>query len=329
MSSNQKIRFQWLTLVIGVALLIGKFIAYFLTNSNIILSDALESIVNIATGAFGLYSLYLAAKPKDEDHPYGHGKIEFIAAGLEGGLITLAGLGIVAKAIFNFFYPEELQSLDIGLVIVGLAGLANYVLGEYAERLGKRSNSMTLIASGNHLKTDAYSTVGMIAGLLLIFLTNWFWLDNILAAAIGSWIVYSGIKIVRVSVGGIMDEADFELLTDVVAHLESNRQDNWIDVHNLRIIKYGDAIHIDCHVTLPWYFSVEQGHDEIEKIEALIGEQLPNNLESFIHIDPCLKKSCSICVLKNCDKRREPFDHKVNWTLDNVMLNKKHTKTVK
>ncbi|MEZ5023129.1 MAG: cation diffusion facilitator family transporter [Chitinophagales bacterium] len=326
MSSNQKIRFQWLTIIIGIALMGGKFIAFYITSSNIILSDALESIVNIATGSFGLYSLYLAAKPKDEDHPYGHGKIEFISAGLEGGLITLAGFGILLKSIYNLFYPDELNNLDIGLGIVVIAGLLNWLIGFYAEKIGKANNSMTLIASGKHLKTDAYSTVGMLIGLGLIMLTNWNWLDNIIAILIGVIIIYSGIKIVRASVGGIMDEADFSLLEEVVEHLEEKRQDNWIDVHNLRIIKYGDSVHIDCHVTLPWYYTVEEGHDEIETIEKLIDEKLPNNLESFIHIDPCIKTSCSVCHLSDCKERREPYHHTVKWTLENVMLNKKHGK---
>ncbi len=328
MSTNEKIKFQWLTVIVGLALLIGKFLAFHITQSNIILSDALESIVNIATGFFGLYSLYLAAKPKDEDHPYGHGKIEFISAGLEGGLITLAGIGILVKSIFNLFYPEELNSLDFGLLIVAIAGAVNFLIGFYAEKIGKANNSMTLIASGKHLKTDAYSTIGMIVGLGLIVLTGWSLLDNLIAIFIGGLIIYSGLKIVRASVGGIMDEADFSLINSIVKHLEANRQDNWIDIHNLRIIKYGDAVHIDCHITLPWYYNVEQGHDEIETIEKLIDEKLPNNLESFIHIDPCIKTSCSICNLKDCKERREPFDHKIIWDSNNVMLNKKHEKSI-
>lgn len=302
----------------------GKFLAFYLTGSNIILTDALESIVNIATGTFGLYSLYLAAKPKDEDHPYGHGKIEFISAGLEGGLIAIAGISIIFKSIYNLIYPTELHSLDIGLLIVAVAGLINFLIGYFAEKVGKANQSMTLIASGKHLKVDAYSTVGMLIGLALVLFTSWFWLDSVIAIIIGVIVIFSGIKIVRASVGGIMDEADFELIEEMVELLENERQDNWIDIHNLRIIKYGDSIHIDCHVTLPWYYTVDEGHDEIEKIEKIIDAKFPNNLESFIHIDPCVKTSCSLCQLKNCDKRREPFKATVKWTLNNVMMNKKH-----
>ncbi|MCP4123221.1 MAG: cation transporter, partial [Bacteroidetes bacterium] len=275
---------------------------------------------------FGLYSLYLASKPKDTDHPYGHGKIEFIAAGLEGGLITLAGIGIIIKSAYNLIFPDPLEQLDIGLFIVGGAGIINFLLGAAAERTGRNNNSLTLIASGKHLKTDAISTVGMILALGIILLTGWVWIDSIVAILIGAYIIFTGFRIVRVSIGGIMDEADFSLLEQVVEHLKSNRRDNWIDIHNLRIIKYGDSIHIDCHVTMPWYFTVKESHDEIEAIEELIMEKLPNNLESFIHVDPCLSSSCGICQVKDCSERAHPFKNRMEWTMENVMQNMKHSK---
>lgn len=328
MAVNHKIRFQWITILVGLVLLGGKFLAFYLTKSNIILSDALESLVNIATGTFGLYSLYLASKPRDTDHPYGHGKIEFISAGLEGGLIVLAGIGILVKSVYNLFHPDTLDQLDTGIVIVAAAGLINYALGFFAERVGRSNNSLTLIASGKHLKTDAYTTVAMLIGLGLILLTGRVWLDSVMAIVLAGIILYTGFRIVRTSVGGIMDEADFTLIREVVHHLEVHREDNWIDIHNLRIIKYGDGIHIDCHVTLPWYFNVEEGHDEIEKIEALIIEKLPNNIESFIHIDPCIESSCPLCQIKDCKVRRAPFHRKIEWTLENAMQNKKHTEGI-
>lgn len=321
---NDKMRFQTLILLVGIVLMGAKFLAWHLTGSNIILSDALESIVNLSTGFFGLYSLYLASKPRDTDHPYGHGKIEFIAAGLEGGLIGLAGAGIIVKSAYNLFQPGELQQLDLGLVLTGSAGLVNFLLGMGAERVGRRKGSLTLIAGGRHLKTDAVSTVGMLAGLGLVMATGRVWLDSLLAIVIGAYILYTSVRLIRVSLGGIMDEADFSLLESVVKHLQEHRQADWIDVHNLRIIKYGDSIHIDCHVTLPWYYNLEQGHDAISVIEDLINEKLPNSLESFIHIDPCLESSCPLCAVKDCPERKHPFKGQVTWTVENVMKNKKH-----
>jgi cation diffusion facilitator family transporter len=325
MGINRKIRYQWITVLVGLLLLGSKFLAFYLTGSIIILSDALESLVNITTGVFGLYSLYLAAKPRDKDHPYGHGKIEFISAGLEGSLITLAGIGITIKSVYNLLNPAPLEQLDIGIAIVAAAGLVNYGLGFFAERIGRKNNSLTLVASGKHLKTDAYTTVAMLVGLGLILLTGKIWLDSVIALLLAAIIIYTGVRLIRTSVGGIMDEADFSLISEVVRHLEANREDPWIDIHNLRIIKYGDAIHIDCHVTLPWYYNVEQGHNEIEKIEALIMEKLSSNIESFIHIDPCVARSCAICRIANCKVRRTAFHQKIDWSLENVMRNKKHS----
>ncbi len=321
---NSKVQVQVLVLIAGFVLLIAKFGAYFITHSNIVLSDALESIVNIVAGAFGLYSLILATKPKDEDHPYGHGKIEFISASIEGTLIILAGIAIILKSIFGFFRPSTLNSLDIGIVIVGLAGLINYFLGWMAENKGIKTGSVTLIASGKHLKTDAYSTIALILGLILILITRLWWIDNLVAITMAIFIIYSGLSILRKSIAGIMDEADFELLESVVRQLNIERRENWVDIHNLRIIKYGDSLHVDCHATIPWYYNVEEAHDEIESIEKSINGVLKNDLESFIHADACVSNSCEICLVKSCKERKHPFKKKIEWTLKNVMQNSKH-----
>ena len=307
-------------------MLIAKFVAYYITSSNIVLSDALESIVNIVAGGFGLYSLFLAAKPKDEDHPYGHGKIEFISASIEGTLIVIAGVAIIVKSIFNFYHPVDLDRLDVGLLIIGFTGLVNYILGKLAEQKGLSAGSITLIASGQHLKTDAYSSLALLVGLGLVVLTKIWFLDNLLAIFMGGFIIFSGLSILRKSVAGIMDEADFELLSRVVQHLSKNRKDNWIDIHNLRIIKYGDSLHVDCHATLPWYYNIEEAHDEVEEIEQCINDVLKSDLESFIHTDACVEKSCQVCQLKDCKVRKKPFVKKVEWSTKNVMQNRKHNK---
>lgn len=302
----------------------GKFVAYFLTKSNTILTDALESIVNIAAGSLGVYSLYVAARPKDTDHPYGHGKVEFLSASVEGTLITATGVMMIIKSAFNFFEPPKLQNLDVGLYIVSAAGLLNYVLGWVLERQGHKNNSMTMTAGGKHLKSDAYTTVGILAGLLVIYLTGKLWLDNLIAIGIGLFITYTGARILRKSIAGIMDEADYDLLVGVVKILNENRRPNWIDIHNMRIIKYGSSLHIDCHMTLPWYLNVAEAHEEVKQVEALIDKYYPQGVEFFIHTDPCLEPSCKVCITENCEHRLKPFEHKQDWTLENVMRNAKH-----
>jgi cation diffusion facilitator family transporter len=321
-TSNLKL--QIIILSIGLVIMAAKFVAYFLTHSNTILTDALESIVNIAAGAMGVYSLYLAAKPKDSDHPYGHGKIEFISASVEGTLISATGLMMLIKSTVNFFEPSEVSNLDIGLYITTIAGLFNYLLGWRLESQGKKNNSLTLVASGKHLKSDAYTTVGILVGLLIIYFTGYLLLDNVIAMVLGVYIMYTGFTILRQSVAGIMDEADSDLLVNVIKILTENRRQQWVDVHNMRIIKYGSSLHIDCHVTLPWYLTIKEAHVETEAIDQLINQHYPQGVEFFIHTDACIEQSCKVCTMSDCKVRLHPLEEPLVWNLANVMQNQKH-----
>lgn len=318
------IRVQGLILSIGLLILAAKFVAFFITHSNAVLTDALESIVNVVAGALGLFSLVLSAKPSDSNHPYGHGKAEFISAAVEGAMIFIAGGFIITKSIYNLIYPVELHSLNIGLYIIIVGGLVNYVLGIYAARIGQKNDSAALMASGAHLKSDAYSTLGLIVGLVLIILTGRFWLDSLVALFFGLIIVVTGIRILRSSLSGIMDEADVKILEKIIGILNSHRQDEWIDIHNMRVIKYGQQLHIDCHVTLPWYYNVRKAHAEIEEIDELINRNVSKRVEFFIHVDPCTDKSCPHCLLKDCPVRMHEFVRKIEWNLKMVMDNKQH-----
>ena len=324
-NNREKLLVQSFTLMIGLLLLGVKFYAYYLTNSNAILTDALESIVNIIAGGFGLYSLYLAAKPQDEDHPYGHGKIEYISASIEGTLISVTGISMIIKSSYNFIVPKHIDHLDIGICLIIISGIINFIIGHIAQKSGKKNSSLTLIASGEHLKIDAYTSVGLLVGLGIVYLTNLLWLDNVIAILIGLFVIYNGIKILKKSVAGIMDEADFKLLDKVVVQLNNNRKENWMDIHNLRIIKFGDKIHIDCHATIPWYFTMIEAHDELKQIENNIKQLIPNNLETFIHADPFLPKCCSSCLKSDCQHRQFPFKQRIEWTLENVMKDEKHS----
>ncbi len=312
-------------LIAGIAIMLLKFIAFFITHSNAILSDALESIINVVAGAFALYSLWLAAKPKDAAHPYGHGKIEFVSVGFEGGLILLAGIVIIGKSIINIVNPVAINQLDIGAALAAAAGLANYFLGTFLINTGKKNNSITLIADGKHLLSDTWSSIGLLAGVILMYFTQWVWLDNIIAIGFGFVIIYTGYKLIRRSLAGLMDEADENVLTEIVQVLNLHRHNNWIDIHNLRIQQYGSSFHIDCHITLPWYNDLKTSHDDLKNIEDLVSKEFNNKVELFIHPDPCLPFSCSVCQLTNCSVRQNPFKHKVEWTVENVMTNVKHS----
>jgi cation diffusion facilitator family transporter len=309
---------------ISVLLLIAKFVAYYLTNSVAILTDALESIVNVAAGFIGLYSLYVSAMPRDINHPYGHGKAEFISAAVEGTLITSAGAIIIYKAIRSFITPVELQRLDYGIYLVAATAVINYVIGYITVRKGKKNNSLALVASGKHLQSDSYSTFGIIAGLVLIFIMGYKWIDPVVAIIFGVIIIYTGYKILRKSIAGIMDEADVELLKKIVDVLNKNKRENWVDLHNLRVIKYGAVLHFDCHLTVPWYLSVKEAHEEVDALSSLVRKEFGESVELFVHVDGCLPFSCRVCNNQNCNVRKHNFEKRIDWTLENVLRDKKH-----
>jgi cation diffusion facilitator family transporter len=322
--TQENYRFQKIITAVSVSLFLLKAIAWSLTQSVSILTDTLESVVNLATGFFGLYSLYLSSLPKDRNHPYGHGKIEFISAGVEGGLIASAGIFILYQSLLSYWRPAELSRLDWGIGLVTLTAIVNYYIGYLAVKKGKKNHSLALVASGEHLKTDTYSTLGVIAGLAVITFSEKYWLDSVVAFCLGLFIIFTGFRILRSSIAGIMDEADDELLARIAIILQNNRRENWVDIHNLRIIKYGGSLHIDCHLTLPWYFNVREAHQEIHLLEELIRFHLGENVEMFIHADYCYPFSCMLCNKKDCAARTQPLKASIQWDVTNLYHNKKH-----
>ena len=323
--SKQNLRIQKIIAAIAILLFVVKIIAWYSTNSIAILTDALESIVNVIAALIGLYSLYLSAKPKDYDHPYGHGKAEFISAAIEGTLIAVAGFIIIYEAITNLLHPHTLKQLDYGISLVAATAVINYVAGVICLRVGKKNNSLALVASGKHLQADTWSTVGIIAGLILLVATKINWIDSAVALIFSFVIIYTGYKIIRKSIAGIMDEADEELLKKMVIMLNGNRKENWIDLHNLRIIKYGGTLHLDCHLTVPWYLNVHEAHTEIDELSTLVKKEFGESMELFVHSDGCLYFSCAICTKTECTVRKHWFEKKVEWTMANISSNNKHS----
>jgi cation diffusion facilitator family transporter len=322
--SQQNLRVQKWVVTIAVLLFIIKVIAWILTHSVAILTDALESTVNVIAGFIGLYSLYVAAKPRDEDHPYGHGKAEFLSAAVEGTLISIAGLAIIYESIENFIHPRPLHQLDYGIILVGITAVINFVVGYIAVRNGRKNNSLALIASGKHLQSDTWSTLGLIIGLILILVTGKVWIDSVVAILFACFILYTGYHILRSSVAGIMDEADKELLKKMLYLMNSHRRENWIDLHNFRIIKYGGTLHIDCHLTIPWYLNVIEAHTEVEELGSLIKKEFGDSIELFVHTDPCLDFSCPICTREKCNVRKQTFEKRMEWTLTDILSDRKH-----
>jgi len=322
--SQKNLQLQKWIVLIAIILLAIKGVAYFLTHSISILTDALESIVNVAAGFIGLFSLYIASKPSDQNHPYGHGKAEFLSAAIEGTLIAVAGIVIIFKAVNNFIYRQPIQKLDYGILLIAITAFINFIFGIISIRQGKKNNSLALIASGRHLHSDAFSTLGIITGLIIIYYTKILWLDGAIAILFAFIIIYTGYRIIRKSIAGIMDEADTTLLEKMITVLNNNRRQNWVDLHNLRVIKYGGRLHVDSHLTVPWYLNVEEAHVEIEELSKLIKEQFSNSMELFVHSDGCQYFQCPICFKNDCPVRKHPFEKRIEWDIVNISADKKH-----
>ncbi len=307
-----------------MVLFLTKIIAYQFTHSLAILTDALESIVNVIAGFIGLYSLYVSAKPRDLDHPYGHGKAEFVSAAAEGGLIVAAGIMIIYETVLNIIDKDPIESLDTGVLLIAITAVINFIAGTICYRIGKKNNSLALQASGKHLQVDTYSTLAIIAGLLIILFTGLYWLDKLIALGVSVLVIYNGYRILRASLAGIMDEADIQLLKQFIKVLNDNRRQNWVDIHNLRVIKYGSLLHIDCHLTVPWYLNINEAHLEIDALASLIKQQFGDAIELFVHTDGCLPTGCPICIKTDCPVRQHPLEKKLEWTMENVLVNEKH-----
>lgn len=310
MEANHRKRIFWISLSLGVSLVLCalKFTGWYLTGSRAILTDAMESIINVIATGFALYSVYLASKPKDRNHPYGHGKIEFFSAGFEGGLVLIAGIFILIGSIENIYSPRQLQSLNAGMAIVTLSLGGNLLMGLLLVRKGRALSSVTLYADGKHLLSDCYSSALLIAGLLIIRFTEWYLLDSLLSIALALVIMYNGYRLVRKSLSGLMDEADEELLEKITRLLNEHRDPRWIDVHNLRVQRYGPDLHIDCHLTMPKTLTFEEAHAEIGRFERLLESSFDGHVEVFVHADPA----------------GHPADMDRAWTTRDIVTNKRH-----
>jgi cation diffusion facilitator family transporter len=322
--AQENYQFQKKLVAVTVVLFVGKILAWYFTHSVSVLTDALEYTINVVAGLVGLYSLYLASIPRDSNHPYGHGKVEFLSAAIEGSLMIVAGFMISYEAIDNYLHPQEIGKLDIGIALTALTGFFNFGMGYLAVKKGEKNNSLALVATGKHMQSDTYTTVAIVLGLVLIHFTGLIWIDSTVALAMAILVIVTGYKVLRSSVAGIMDEADKELLVEMIAFLEKNRQEKWVDLHNLRIIKYGATLHLDCHLTVPWYLNVHEAHNEVEALDRLVKTEYGESVEMFVHTDGCLDYSCGICGVNACSVRKMVQEKRIIWTVENVQSNLKH-----
>ena len=325
MTPNQtKRRLGLLSLVVSAGLVAIKFYAYHLTRSQAVLTDALESIINVFTSGFALYSLYLASLPKDENHPYGHGKVEYLSIGFEGALIFIAGAFILYSATLSMLHPHPVAQPDWGVALLASTAVVNLGVGLLLVRTGKRLRSVALVGDGQHLYIDALTSIVSSGALVLVALTGVVRFDAGAALLLGGFILVNGGLMLRRAVSGLMDETDTAVVAEVIAELQAQRRAPWIDVHNLRVQRYGANLHIDCHMQMPYYFTLDAVHAQLHDIEELIRTRFAVEVEMFVHADPCTFAACSLCLMADCPVRRHPFRHEVVWTTQNAVKDERH-----
>jgi len=308
-----------LAFITSLTLLLVKFGAYYLTDSKAVLSDAIESIINVVTGAFLMLSITVSSKPVDENHPYGHGKIESFSAGLEGGLIAIAAVIILVESIPAFFTPQPPRNLGFGLYILGGAGAVNLAVGSYLMHAGRKYKSEALSADGQHLLTDFYTSAGVIIGLLLYRFTGFLWLDPLVACLVALNILIPGIKLIARSSKNLMDEADPELLERIVQGLNTIRKPGWLYPHKLRALRSGRYHHVDLHISLPHYWTLTQVHEAEQEITGALLKAMGEEGDIMIHVDPCEPPYCPVCKVDDCSARSTNFSSAPNWSVNDVI----------
>ena len=311
-----KKRAALISLIVGFLMFFGKLSAYFLTGSAAVLSDALESIVHIIATSFAFYSLIVSVKPPDKEHPYGHGKISFFSAGFEGAMIIIAAFTIIFYAVRDLIYGREISSLDTGAAIITAASIINLILGWFLIRTGRKTKSIVLIADGKHVLTDSITSFGAVAALILVLFTGMNIFDPIIAIILALNILWTGKDLVRESVGGLMNEQNRKIISDIAEAVDRQRKSNpyWIDLHKLRYWKSGDRYIVDFHLTVPFFSSIEESHIEYDKLSELLMKKLDtSDVELLMHLDPCKQYFCKICRKQDCSYRGETQKSDVLW----------------
>jgi cation diffusion facilitator family transporter len=283
--ANRRVRAAITSLVVGFAIFLAKTIAYWRTGSSAILSDALESIVNVVAAAFGVYAVRFAAMPADHDHPYGHGKMEYLSAAFEGGLVGFAALTIVYSAVRALLEPPHLRSLDQGMILAAVAAVANLLLGLWLLRTGKAAESPTLVADGHHVLSDVWTTAGAIVGVAIVRLTGIAWIDPLVAILLALLLLRTSFKLVLSSANGLMDREDPELLQRLVDAFNASEVEGIGGVHHLRAIRSGDVVHVDAHVYVPHHWTVARAHAAAHELEESVKDKSGLNGEIALHFD--------------------------------------------
>ena len=278
-------RYAWLSIAAAIATILLKGVAWWLTGSVGLLSDALESFVNLAGALMALAILSRAAAPADDRHAYGHGKAEYFSSAFEGFLILLAAVSIAYTAIERFLHPQAIEAVGIGLLVSVVASFINLFAARELLKAGRAHNSITLEADARHLMTDVWTSVGVIIGVGLVWVSGWLWLDPLIALIVAANIVWTGWQLLQRSASGLMDEAIPKEQIEAIKAVLENYRGQGLDFHALRTRQAGRQAFISMHVLVPGDWTVQRGHDRLEQIEADIRAAIPFS-QLTTHLEP-------------------------------------------
>ncbi len=285
MNRTRLVRYAWLSIIAAIVTISLKAGAYWLTNSVGLLSDALESLVNLVAAGVAMAMISIASRPPDDDHAYGHDKAEYFSSGVEGGLILLAAGSIVLTSSQRLMDPHPIEQPTIGIVISVIASVINFVVSRVLLRVGRRENSIALEADAHHLMTDVWTSTGVIIGIVAVIFTGWQWLDPVIALIVAANIVWSGVKLVQRSAMGLLDTSlPAEERKTILQILERYCLKS-VSYHALRTRQSGPRRFVSVHILVPGEWTVQQGHQLLERIERDIRAALPNTTVTT-HLEP-------------------------------------------
>lgn len=323
MTKTTKVAF--LTLIVSIVVLILKTKAYYSTLSIAVLSDALETVVNVITATVALFAVKAAAEPADENHPYGHGKFEYFSAAFEGGLIFFAALAIIFQAVKSFFGVYEMQHPTEGNLFLIAATVINLITSVLLLNFGKKHRSEALKASGKHILSDVGTSVAVIIGLYLVQWTDIHWIDSVIALVLGLWLLYEAYKILRVNSGALLDEVDMVALMQLAEVINQHKSPAVIDIHNVRMIRSGNFHHIDAHMVVPEFWDVKHVHAVTHEFEKSVVQDYLCDGEVAFHIDPCQRSYCRQCNVENCQIRKVNFEAVIKFDADHLIKGPQYT----
>lgn len=323
--TGKTLRWGRLALLFSALLMGAKIAAYAYTGSLAVLSDALESIVNVVTSSFALFAVWLSGHPRDSEHPYGHGKVEYLAELAEGVAIGTAGIAIlVVTGARSSNGLDAVEGGWIGVGITAVIALATVFLGGLVRSAGKRLRSPSLAADGLHLQTDGITTVGTFLALAIVRATGWVWVDATVAVVLGLWLCWSAWRIMRSAAGGLMDEADPAELDRIAKAFAAVREPGWIAPHETKVHRLGGEVHVDMHMVFPRFWSLERAHDVATFLDRTLEDVYGSGADLALHMEACTPVSCSYCDYPDCPVRSAPQTETHEWTGDYIAAPFRH-----